>query len=530
MAAIAHDFVPSTEEDLAACLADPMWRLCSGRLYKIITKGDDGKTDLVVPFKPNRAQRRFIRALWHRNVILKARQLGFTTLVCLMWLDFALFNSNVRCGIIAHDLDSAGTIFRDKVKFAYDNLPDQIRQACPLAKDSASELLFAHNNSSIRVATSMRSGTIHRLLISELGKIAAKHRDKAAEVMTGSIPTVPKNGILIVESTAEGREGEFYDMVQVAKQHADSGKTLTERDYRMHFFPWWEEPGYVMDPAGVVLGAKDLEYFVKVEAAIGKEITPEQRAWYVATRNSDFRSNPERMWQEYPSTIDEAFQVSTEGCYYTQQLSLARQQGRIGKVPHDPAYPVNTFWDIGKRDKTAIWFHQRINGQDRFIDYYESAEQTYSHFAEVLQGKHYVYNTHYLPHDAGHERQGEKVNKTPEQMLNDLGITNTFVLDRVDDKVRHGIYPTRDAFGTCLFDEEHCKDGIVHLELYRKEWDDRLGVWRETPRHDDHSNGADAFRQFGQAKHLLGTMRSLNDPKKRRSETRRGRVTNWRVA
>src|SRR3546814_18785208 len=78
----------------------------------------------------------------------------------------------------------------------------------PLARDSANELLFAHNNSSIRVATSMRSGTIHRLHVSEFGKICAKFPDKAHEVVTGSLPAVPLDGIAIIESTAEGQSSE----------------------------------------------------------------------------------------------------------------------------------------------------------------------------------------------------------------------------------------------------------------------------------------------------------------------------------
>ena len=166
---IKFGFRPSTEEELKACLSDPLWRICSGDLYKIIIKGDEKakdenkKHDLVTEFKPNRAQKRLIASLWHRNVILKARQLGFTTLVCIIWLDTALFSENVRCGIIAQDREAAEAIFRDKVKFAYQNLPELLRLRMPLARDSASELLFSHNNSSIRVATSMRSGTIHRL-------------------------------------------------------------------------------------------------------------------------------------------------------------------------------------------------------------------------------------------------------------------------------------------------------------------------------------------------------------------------------
>ena len=105
--------MPTDADELARCLADPEWRLFSGCLYKIMIKGDDkvGPGGLmeegdafVLPFKPNRAQRRFIRRLWHRNLILKARQLGFTTLIAVMWLDHALFNANQRCGIIAQEI------------------------------------------------------------------------------------------------------------------------------------------------------------------------------------------------------------------------------------------------------------------------------------------------------------------------------------------------------------------------------------------------------------------------------------------
>ena len=156
-------------------------------------------------------------------------------MVCIIWLDTALFSENVRCGIIAQDREAAEAIFRDKVKFAYQNLPELLRLRMPLARDSASELLFAHNNSSIRVATSMRSGTIHRLHVSEFGKICAKYPDKAVEVITGSIPAVPLNGILIIESTAEGQEGEFYNITQRAKALFDAGTELSMRDYRYHF-------------------------------------------------------------------------------------------------------------------------------------------------------------------------------------------------------------------------------------------------------------------------------------------------------
>lgn len=497
--------VEQAAAELALNLRDPLWRISN--LYKITTKtktgeiGPDGvakEMSLVVQFKPNRAQRRFLARLWNRNVILKARQLGFTTLICIAWLDHALFNPNSRCGIVAQDRDTAEAIFTDKVKFAYDNLPEALRNAMPLKKCTSTELRFGHNDSMIRVATSVRGTTIHRLHISEFGKICAKYPDKAAEVMTGSIPAVPLDGgIIVIESTAEGREGDFYEITQDALAHQQAKKKLHERDYRMHFYAWWDAPEYRMNPEGVIITDKDNEYFDALEAKIGTEIELEQRAWYVATRNADFKSKPERMWQEYPSTPEEAFQKSTEGTYFLQELAMARKQGRITTVPWEKAIPVNTFWDIGLNDEMTIWFHQRIGMQNRFIRYYENSGETFAHYVSYMQSLGYVWGKHYLPHDGDTKRLGTVQNWTPKQMLEDLGLRNIEIVERID-RIQSGIQMVRDVFGSCWIDETNCQQGIIHLENYRKEWDPRLGVWKDVPRHDKASNGADSFRQFAQ--------------------------------
>jgi hypothetical protein len=501
-ASIEIDDAPLTEDELARCLSDPLWRISSGRLYKIIIKGDDEDDDgLVLPFRPNRAQRRLLRRLWHRNVILKARQLGFTTLICIIWLDHALFNANSRCGIIAHDREAAEVIFRDKVKFAYDNLPAALRVHMPLAACNKSEMLFAHNNSSIRVATSMRSGTIHRLHISEFGKICAKYPYKAAEVVTGSIPAVPKSGILVIESTAEGRDGEFYAITKRAEAIAQQDKPLTPRDYRFHFYPWWQAPEYRMDPAGVIITEKDRDYFEAVEAKTGTALDAEQRAWYVATRDADFSGNEERMWQEYPSTVDEPFQVSTEGTYYANQLAAARKQGRIKpSLPVLQSVPCFTFWDIGNSDGTAVWVIQRIEYEWRCIRFKEGWGEAYSHYAQWLQGLGLVWDTMFLPHDADHERQGQTSNKSPKQMLEELMPGVRFeIVPRIDD-VNWGIQQTRDVFPMLWFDETECKPGLIHLENYRRKWNTQQARWSSEPdKSGGHSEAADALRQFAQA-------------------------------
>lgn len=495
------EFLDDDERSLYALLSgDAALRLRT--LYKIVVKGDDDDGEgLVLTFEPNRAQRRLLARLHHRNVILKARQLGFTTLVCVLWLDTALWSKDpIRCGIVANDREAAEAIFRGKVRFAYEQLPEFMRRWFPLSKATATELEFGHNGSSIRVATSMRSGTIHRLHISEFGKICAKYPDKAREVVTGSIPAVPKSGISIIESTAEGQDGHFYEMTMRAKALAEQGASLTPRDWRFHFYPWWMAPEYTIDPAGVVFTESDLRYFAEVEARIARDLTDGQRAWYVMTRRSDFSDEAPLMWQEYPSYPEEAFQVSTEGCYYAGQLATARKQGRILPTLPIEAAPVNTFWDLGRGDMTSIWCHQRVGPENRWIRYYEASGEDLSHYAKWLQGLGLPFGTHYLPHDAAYKRLGETpdTNLSLQEMLERLMPGQRFeIVPRVSTTAA-GIQATRNQFATCWFSEEGCGDGIKRLTNYRKQWDKARGCWRDEPLHDDNSHGADAFRQFGQ--------------------------------
>ena len=475
-------------------LNDPIWRM--NNLYYIIVKEDLDDTGTVMKFKPNRAQRRFIKRLHYRNIILKARQLGFTTLICIAWLDHALFNANQRCGIIAQDKEAAEVIFSDKVKFAYENLPEQLRARMPLARETSTQLKFGHNNSVIRVATSMRSGTIHRLLISEYGKICAKYPEKAREVATGSLPAVPLKGIAIIESTAEGSEGDFYDKTQRALALKLEGAQLSERDFKLHFYAWHDNPEYHMDPSYVTITEADHEYFDAVEVLVGVKLSIEQRAWYVATRETDFSGSDEKMWQEYPSTPEEAFQKSTEGNYYAKEMATLRSTGRILDIPTINA-PVNTFWDIGNSDGCAIWFHQQVGPEHRFIRYFGDRDRTLKVYVKYLQDTGYLWGKHYLPHDADHKRLSD-TNKSVKEMLEDLGLRNIDIVPLISD-LSTGILMTRDAFPVMWFDKTGCAEGIKCLDNYKKKWNSQQGRYIDEPvKTDGNSEAADALRQFAQ--------------------------------
>lgn len=520
-------FRPQTPSELAACLRSWHWRIFSGQLYKIITKTTDSigeEVTNIVPFIPNEAQTDFLFNLHTRNVILKARQLGFTTCACILFEDHAAFNANQRCAIIAHTREDAESLFRDKVRFAYDNLPETVRRLMPLKRDSQTEILFAHNNSALRVATSARSGTINRLHVSEMGKIGAKHPQKAVEIVTGSLPAVPDDGVAIIESTAEGTAGEFYKIATTAEKLKIAGKRLTKKEFRFHFYPWWTNKLYTMDPTGVVISPEEHEYFDNVEAEMGCFISKGQRAWYTATRDTAFSGDVEKMWREYPSTPGECWQKSTEGTYYAPQLARARAERRIvERMPYVSNVLVHTFWDIGSGDGTGIWFMQHVGGQERFLRYIEDYGKSYEFFIiemRQMQVQHgIIYGTHHLPHDASHERQQALTVGKPVDMLRDLAPDWTFHLVPRVQTIQHGIEMTRQAFSRAWFSEEGCKKGLEHLSRYQKTWNERHQFWTDTPLHNEHSEAADSFRQWAQgydATLATPTPQGRRTPRKRR--------------
>ena len=190
-----------------------------------------------------------------------------------------------------------------------------------------------------------------------------------------------------------------------------------------------------------------------------------------------------------------------KGAYYTTEIDRARLEGRIGKVPFVQGVPVNTFWDIGANDTTAIWCHQEYARQHRFIKAYEASGEPFSHFSKWLTDQGYVYGVHHLPHDADQRKQGRDEVKTAREMLEDLMPSHTFVIvPRVQD-VLIGIQMTRDVFGQCCFDASCCAEGLSAVENYQKLWDEQQQTWRAHPKHDWASNYADALRQFAQGYH-----------------------------
>lgn len=457
------------------CLANPKWRL--NNLYNIVDK-----QGIKTIFKLNWAQEELFASQWYCNLILKSRQLGISTYVCLLFLDRCLFNSNVSAGIIAHTLEDAQQMFR-RVKFAYDSLPEEFKTLITADNDTSQMLKFS-NGSSLRVGTSLRSSTFQYLHISEFGKICAKYPDKAREIITGALNTIASGQYVFIESTAEGREGYFYDMCKASQalKHADKG--LTPLDFKFFFFPWWRHKEYVLNES-VNIPNDLMEYFKGLYEANKINLTASQMAWY----SKKYQTQQEDMKREYPSTPEESFLTSNEGLYYGKQIVKARSEKRIGRVPYDEALPVYVALDIGFNDSTAIWWYQVFGAEVRLIDYLEGSGEPLTYYIKVFKEKPYMVEKYFVPHDANSHEFSSGLTRT--QVARNLGIEFTTV---AKISVQEGIDSVRNLLNRCYFNEVTCEKGIRSLECYKKEWDDSHGCWRNNPRHDFASHGADAFR------------------------------------
>lgn len=197
--------------------------------------------------------------------------------------------------------------------------------------------------------------------------------------------------------------------------------------------------------------------------------------------------------QEYYCSFD----IPVVGAVYGKEIRTAQAQGRIGVQPLDPAKPVYTFWDLGRADKTTIWFAQFEPGAVRVIDYLESFGKDIGWYADQLQAKRYPYGECWLPHDGNNELLASK--RTVAQQLRDKGFK---VLTVPKTSIATRIEAARQLFPIIHFDELRTQSGREALINYRYDVQGVpvfMGEGQEVqsfspqPIHDWASHASDAF-------------------------------------
>lgn len=206
------------------------------------------------------------------------------------------------------------------------------------------------------------------------------------------------------------------------------------------------------------------------------------------------RAELEAQGEDADSVIDQeygcSFSAAVRGSYYGKWLDGLEKNNRITDVPHNPSHPVETWWDLGKHDDTSIWFVQQIDGVPRAIDYLENRNEGVEWYVKELRAKPYNYREHLWPHDGAHS--DFITGKPRSQVAQALGLKPIRVVPRGD--VMEGIQKARTLLPQMLIDKKNCRIGLRRLRHYSRQWNEAKHCFADTPRHDEHSHGADAFR------------------------------------
>ena len=230
--------------------------------------------------------------------------------------------------------------------------------------------------------------------------------------------------------------------------------------------------------------------------AVVRKVSWRDNPWISDELRAEMEGAKARDYDDYLFVWEGEFRAYADNAVYGTQIKRAYEERRICNVAVEPSCEVNTFWDLGYGDSCAIWFHQRVGAENRFIDYYEARLEEIDHYAKVLKDRGYNYGTHFLPHDVDQRMLGFG-GRTRRQMFEDAGVRPVRVVPRVT-RIEEGIEMARSQFPSCWFDEKRCEKGLIALRNYHYAEKPQHGVLSFAPVHDWASHGADAFRQFAQ--------------------------------
>ncbi len=197
--------------------------------------------------------------------------------------------------------------------------------------------------------------------------------------------------------------------------------------------------------------------------------------------------------EQYEQEFECSFEAAILGAYFGKEMAEAERAGRITNVEPIEA-PVNTAWDLGIGDSTAVWFWQVAGSEIRVVDYYENHGFGLDHYAKVIAGKPYAHGQDWVPHDAMVRELG--TGRTRVETMKELGLKPCLVPGH---KLMDGINAARLTFPRIWFNGVRCASGLESLRQYRADYDEKTKAFRDQPKHDWTSHGADAFRYMAMA-------------------------------
>jgi len=395
--------------------------------------------EVVIPYKPRKLQK-FLhnQILKHRfNVIIAHRRSGKTVLCINHLIRAALTNPqpNPRYAFIAPTFKQGKSTAWDYIKNYCRNIPyikfNESELRCDFPNGSRITILGAENDQALRGIF------LDGCVFDETQNISPV---LFPEIIRPSL--ADRKGWCIFIGTPKG-QNYFYKLHKQALEEED----------------WWT--GTYKASQTKVLDDKELSAAQRV---MSKDL--------------------------YEQEFECSFQAAITGSYYGKIIEELEKSNRITEVPYDENLKTETWWDLGLKDSTAIWFVQRLQSQLRIIDYYENSGEGLDFYADVLDSKPYKYDRHIAPHDIKVRELGAYGKSRLESAL-ELGISFD-VAPKLS--IEDGIEMVRKTLPQCYFDKNKTYQGTEALKAYQKKWDEKNQCFKNRPTHNFASHPSDAFR------------------------------------
>lgn len=493
-----------TDMEYLELLANKMWRM--NNLYYIVDKQGEKRL-----FGMNYAQLKLYRAhkIHPRVIVLKSRQQGISTYELIDAFDDSIFKDNFTAGLMAQGKRESGILLQ-RSKLLWKEFPEQVKKFLGLSptKDNT-EAIKLSNGSTLLIGVSFRSQTLQRLHVSELGKIAAENPKRVEETFTGSLQALAAGNPACLESTAEG-DNEFKTIWDKAVALLEVGlDSFGPKDFYPLFLSWSDDPDCTLDRHQEDTD-ESLRYFEELFDLYGFVPTEQQRWWWI----SQYRELGGKIYQEYPFNPEEAFKASIESAYWSviwRDCGVVFENGSAGqrKLPdgevyewyrgeyeYDERLPLYCVQDLGINDYNTIIMYQRYGGKYRIVGEYWNNNQAVRHYMHwikkwcIANGAGWKEVGIYLPHDSTKRAQTDL--KTVVEMYAEEG-WDVNLLERPADKMGAIDAVRWEIELQNIVVEKACGYARKTMANYRREWDPKLEVWKNTPTHDEWSHMADAI-------------------------------------
>ncbi len=496
---------PENDLEMLELLSNKFWRL--NNLYYIVNK--QGVKQL---FTMNYAQLNVNQAhrLHPRIVVLKSRQQGISTYELVDTFDDGVFRDDYTAGLMAQGKRESGILLQ-RSKLLWKEFPAQIKSFLGLSptKDNTEAIKFS-NGSTLLIGVSFRSQTLQRLHVSELGKIAAEQPKRVEETFTGSLQALAAGNLACLESTAEGDNAfkEIWDKATMLLE--DKGlEGFGPKDFYPLFLSWSDDPD-----CQLTIRQEDtdesLRYFEELEELYAFVPTDTQKWWWI----SQYRELEGKIYQEYPFSPEEAFKASIDAAYWSstwRDCGIVFKPSERGqrKLPdgaiiewypdeyaYDERLELHCVQDLGINDYNTILIYQRHAGKYRVIGEYWNNNRGVRHYMNWIRrfcvdiGAGWRELRVHLPHDATKRAQTDLV--TVVDMYEEEG-WQVDVLERTNDKLGDINMVRWEVEQAGIAISSECEYARKTMSNYRREFDAKLEVWKNTPLHDEYSHMADSL-------------------------------------